>query len=264
MTIVVIGESGLIGYKLVDLLRQNCLDVVSTSLTDEVNIITGEGLDEVLEDAEVVVDVTNSSSFKDEAALEFFQTLGQNLLAAEIKAGVKHHIALSVVGTERLQESGYFRTKLAQENLIRESPIPYTILRSTQFFEFLPVFANSDTGEEKVYVPPVSVQPIAADDVAATLADMALNDPTNGIVEIAGPERVNFAALVQRFLDEMGDIRPVIVDSNARYFGAQLNVDTLIPGENPRIGSQSFEEWLSIAKMKAFTPKAVQIVKVIE
>jgi uncharacterized protein YbjT (DUF2867 family) len=250
MTIVVMGGSGLIGSRLVNLLRQSCLDVVSTSLEDGVNTITGEGLDDVFEDAEVVVDLTNAPSFEDSAVLVFFETSGRNISAAEIKAGVQHHIALSFVGIDRLQESGYFRAKLAQENLIRAAPIPYTILRSTQFFESLPKIANLDTDDEMVFVPPVLVQPIAADDVAATLADIALSAPLNGIVEVAGPERANLAGLVQWYLQEMGYIRAVIVDGNARYFGAVLNKDSLIPGDNPRIGSQSFEEWLSITGVK--------------
>lgn len=251
MIIVVIGENGLIRPKLVDLLRQSCLDVVSTYLDDTVNLLTGEGLDEALEDAEVVVDITNSPSFEDKAAREFFETSARNIIAAEVKADVKHHIALSVVGIDHLQESGYFRAKLAQEKLIRESPVPFTILRSTQFFEFLRGIANSGTIGETVFLPPALVQPIAADDVAATLADIALSDPVNGIVEVAGPECFSFAALVRRFLLETGDTRAVIADGTTRYFGARLNDNLLTPGENPRLGSQSFEAWLSQSRVKA-------------
>jgi uncharacterized protein YbjT (DUF2867 family) len=251
MTIVVLGGSGLIGNRLVNLLRQGCHDVVSASLSFGVNTLTGEGLDDAFEDAEVVVDVTNSPSFEDKAVLEFFETSGRNIIAAEIRAGVSHHVALSVVGTDRLQASGYFRGKLAQEKLIRESPIPCTILRSTQFFEFLPSIANSGTVEQTIHVSPSLVQPIASDDVAATLADITLNPPVNGIVEVAGPERFNLAALVQQFLSETGDSRTVMVDAAAPYFGVVLNDQSLMPGANPRIGSWSFEAWLRMFKVKA-------------
>jgi uncharacterized protein YbjT (DUF2867 family) len=251
MKIVVIGGSGLIGSRLVNRLRQSCQDVVSTSLADGVNTLTGEGLDEALDDAEVVVDVTNSPSFEDKAVLDFFQTSSRNIIAAEVKAGVQHHVALSVVGADRVPDSGYLRAKVAQEKLIRESPIPYTILRSTQFFEFLRGIANSGAVGETVFVSPALYQPIAADDVVAALADVTLNHPVNGIVEVAGPERVSLAELVQRFLAETGDSRTVIADENARYFGAKLNDSSLTPGENPRLGSLSFEAWLSQTQVKA-------------
>jgi uncharacterized protein YbjT (DUF2867 family) len=251
MKIVVIGGSGLIGSRLVNRLRQSCQDVVSTSLADGVNTLTGEGLDEALDDAEVVVDVTNSPSFEDKAVLDFFQTSSRNIIAAEVKAGVQHHVALSVVGADRVPDSGYLRAKVAQEKLIRESPIPYTILRSTQFFEFLRGIANSGAVGETVFVSPALYQPIAADDVVAALADVTLNHPVNGIVEVAGPERVSLAELVQRFLVETGDSRTVIADENARYFGAKLNDSSLTPGENPRLGSLSFEAWLSQTQVKA-------------
>ncbi len=251
MKIVVIGGSGLIGSKLVNLLRQSCLDVVSTSLADGVNTLTGEGLDEALEDAEVVVDVTNSPSFEDKAVLEFFETSGRNIVAAEVKAGIKHHVALSVVGADRVPDSGYLRAKVAQEKLIRESPIPYTILRSTQFFEFLRGIANSGTVGETAFVSPALFQPIASDDVAAALADITVSDPVNGIVEVAGPDRVSLAELVQRFLFETGDPRTVIADPNAPYFGARLNDASLTPGENPRIGSRNFADWMSQSQVKA-------------
>ena len=251
MKIVVIGASGLIGSKLVSLLRQSGQDVVEASLPSGVNTITGEGLAEALAGADVVVDVTNSPSFEDKAVLEFFETSGRNIIAAEIKAGVKHHVALSVVGTERLQESGYFRGKLAQEKLIQASPIPYTILRSTQFFEFLRGIANSATVEHTVHLSPALVQPIASDDVAAALADVTVSPPVNGMVEVAGPERISFAELVKRYLVETGDSRKVVADVNARYFGAVLNDQSLTPGANPRMGSKSFEQWLSESKQKA-------------
>jgi len=251
MKIVVIGASGLIGSKLVSLLRQSGQDVVEASLPSGVNTITGEGLAEALAGADVVVDVTNSPSFEDKAVLEFFETSGRNIIAAEIKAGVKHHVALSVVGTERLQESGYFRGKLAQEKLIQASPIPYTILRSTQFFEFLRGIANSATVEHTVHLSPALVQPIASDDVAAALADVTVSPPVNGMVEVAGPERISFAELVKRYLVETGDSRKVVADANARYFGAVLNDQSLTPGANPRMGSKSFEQWLSESKQKA-------------
>lgn len=250
MTIVVLGGSGLIGTKLVNLLRQGCHDVVSASLSFGVNTLTGEGLAEAFEDAEVVVDVTKPRSIEDEAALEFFETSGRNIIAAEIQAGVNHHVALSVVGTERLQASGHFRGKLAQETLIRQSPVPYTILRSTQFFEFLPSIVNSETIDQTVYLSPVLFQPIAADDVAATLADITLSPPVNGMVEVAGPERVSFAQLVKRYLSETGDTRTVVTDVNARYFGAALNDSSLTPGENALLGSWSFDTWLSMYKEK--------------
>ena len=250
MKITVLGASGLIGSKLVNLLRQEGHDVVAASLASGLNTITGAGLDEALAGAQVVVDVTNSPSFEDKAVLDFFETSGRNIVAAEVKAGVNHHVALSVVGTERLQESGYFRGKMAQENLIKASPIPYTILHSTQFFEFLGAIAKSGTDGQAVHLSPALVQPIASDDVAATLAKIAVSPPVNGIVEVAGPERVGLAELVQRFLIKTGDSRQVLADANARYFGAMLNDQSLTPGANPRIGSRTFEEWFSTSQQK--------------
>jgi uncharacterized protein YbjT (DUF2867 family) len=250
MKIVVIGASGLIGSKLVKLLHQRGQEVVATSLESGVNTITGEGLAEALTGAEVVVDVTNSPSFEGKAPLEFFQTSGRNIITAEANAGVKHHVVLSIVGTERMQESGYYRGKLAQEKLIQASPIPYTILHSTQFFEFLRGIANSATVEQTVYVSPALFQPIASDDVVATLADITMTPAVNGIVEVAGPERISMAELLKRYLMEIGDTRKVVVDANARYFGAVLNDQSLTPGPNPRIGSQSFEAWFSNSLQK--------------
>jgi len=250
MRIVVLGGSGLIGSKLVTLLRQDGQVVVSASHASGLNTVTGEGLDDALAGARVVVDVTNSPSFEDQAVMDFFETSGRHIVAAERKAGVTHHVALSVVGTDRLQENGYFRAKLAQERLIEASPIPYTILRSTQFFEFLGSMAQEDTSERTVHVSPALVQPIASDDVAAALARIAVSPAVNGIVEVAGPERVSLAELLKRFLAASGDARQVVADSHARYYGAVLNDQSLTPGANPRIGSTTFETWFSTAKLK--------------
>lgn len=251
MKIVVLGGSGLIGSKLVNLLRQEGHDVVAASLATGVNTLTGEGLDEAFNGAEVVVDVTNSPSFEDKAVLEFFETAGRNIIAAEVKAGVNHHVALSVVGADRLPESGYLRAKVAQEKLIKESPVPHTILRSTQFLEFLPSIANSGTVDQTVHLSSALFQPIASDDVVAALANVTVNAPVNGIVEVAGPEPISLAQLVKRYLSETGDTRTVVPDANARYFGAVLNDQSLTPGANARIGSQNFEMWLNKFKMKA-------------
>ena len=245
MKIVVIGGSGLIGTKLVNKLRQSGHEVVAASPASGVNTITGEGLAEALAGAQVVVDVANSPSFEDRAALEFFETSGRNLLAAEAAAGVGHHVALSVVGTDRLLENGYFRAKMAQEKLIKASKIPYTILRSTQFFEFVSGIAQSGTVGQTVHLSPALVQPIASDDVAAALADVTVGAPVNGTVEIAGPERVRLDELVGRFLSATQDPRQVVTDVHARYFDAELNDQSLTPGDNPRIGSTRFEDWLS-------------------
>jgi uncharacterized protein YbjT (DUF2867 family) len=248
MKIVVIGGSGLIGSKLVSLLRARNHEVIAASPASGVNTLTGEGLAEALRGAQVVVDVANSPSFEDRAVLEFFQTSGRNLLAAETAAGVKHHVALSVVGTDRLAESGYFRAKIAQEKLIRESGIPYTIVHSTQFFEFLGSIAQAATEGRQVRLSTAFVQPIASDDVAAAMADAALGQPANGVVEIAGRERVRLADLVQRFLTRTQDSRTVVRDPQARYFGALLHDDTLVPGTNPRIGALDFDAWFALPK----------------
>lgn len=244
MKIVVIGGTGLIGTKLVANLRQRGHEVVAASPASGVDTITGEGLAEALAGAQVVVDVANSPSFEEKAVLEFFETSGRNLLAAEAVAGVKHHLALSVVGTHRLPDSAYFRAKIAQEELITASPIPYTIVHSTQFMEFLGSIAQSGTEGQTVRLSPAFVQPIAADDVAAAMADFTVGAPVNGTVEVAGPERVRLAELVQRFLKAKGDPREVIADVHAPYFGAELKDDTLTAGPDARIGPTSFADWL--------------------
>jgi len=245
MKIVIIGGSGLIGTKLASKLRQLGHEVNAASPSSGVNAVTGEGLDKALEGAEVVVDVANSPSFEDQAVLKFFETSSRNLLAAEAKAGVRHHVALSVVGTDRLSDSGYLRAKLAQENLITASNIPYTILRSTQFFEFLGGIAQTGTEGNTVFLSPARVQPIASDDVAAALADVVLAEPANGVIEVAGPEQFSLAKLVQRFLTAKQDPRKVVPDANALYFGEKLNDQSLTPGAAPRIGPTRFENWLS-------------------
>ena len=245
MKIVVIGGSGLIGSKLVAKLQNLGHEVIAASPASGVNTITGEGLAEALEGTQVVVDVANSPSFEDKAVLEFFETSGRNLLAAEAVAGVKHHIALSVVGTDRLAESGYFRGKIAQEKLIKASPIPYTIVHSTQFFEFLGGIAQSGTQGETVHLSPAFVQPIASDDVASAVTDVTVGAPLNGTVEIAGPDRLRLSELVQQYLTEMKDPRKVVSDVHARYFGAELTDDMLVPGANPRIGKINFATWFA-------------------
>ncbi len=245
MKIVVIGGSGLIGTKLVRNLRQHGHEVVAASPSSGVNTLTGEGLAKALADAQVVVDVANSPSFEDAAVLKFFETSGRNLLAAEAAAGVGHHVALSVVGTERLLASGYFRAKLAQENLIKASPVPYTIVRATQFFEFVGSIAQSATEGHTIRLSPALLQPIVSDDVAAALVDVVVEAPLNGTVELAGPEPIRLDELVRRFLNAHGDSRKVTTDTHALYFGTELNDKSLTPGDNPRIGPTRFEDWLS-------------------
>jgi len=245
MKIVIIGGTGLIGSKLAKALTSRGHTVVAAAPNTGVNTITGEGLAEALTDAQVVVDVANSPSFEDKAVLDFFQTSGSNLLAAEEAAGVQHHVALSVVGTERLQGSGYFRAKLAQEKLIRASTVPYTIVHSTQFFEFMGAIAKSAEKGEAIHLAPALMQPIASDDVAAALADIALSAPLGGTVEIAGPERVRMTAIVQRYLQLTGDPRAVVADPEALYFGVELNDESLVPAEGARIGTIGFETWFA-------------------
>jgi uncharacterized protein YbjT (DUF2867 family) len=244
MKIVVIGGSGLIGKKLVKLLGGRGHKVVAASPSTGVNTVTGEGLAEALTGARVVVDVANAPSWEDKAVLEFFENAGRNLLAAEAAAGVTHHVALSVVGTERLLMSGYFRAKMAQEGLIKASKIPSTIVRSTQFFEFVGGIAQFSTEGQKVRLPSARMQPIASDDVAAILADIAVGEPLNSMVEIAGPEPVRMDELVRTYLTATRDARTVITDPNARYCGIEVNDQSLTPGDNPRIGPTRFEEWL--------------------
>jgi uncharacterized protein YbjT (DUF2867 family) len=245
MKIVVIGGTGLIGSKLVKQLAARGHGAIAASPNTGVNALTGEGLADALKDAQVVVDVANSPSFEDKAALHFFETSGRNLLAAETAAGVRHHVALSVVGTERLQDSGYFRAKLAQEKLVKAGPIPYTIVRATQFLEFMGAIAQSGTEGQTVRLPPAMFQPIASDDVATAMADAALGVPANGMLEIAGPERIGMATLVQRYLKAVGDSRTVVADAKAPYFGLQLDDRSLTPGDNPRLGAIDFETWLA-------------------
>lgn len=243
MKIVVIGGSGLIGPKVVANLRQIGHEVVAGSPSTGINTVTGEGLGEALQGAQVVVDLSNAPSWEDKAVLEFFETSGRKLLAAETAAGVQHHIALSVVGTERLLDSGYFRGKMAQEELIKASKVPYTIVRSTQFFEFLGGIAQSGTVGDTVHLSPADIQPIASDDIAAVVTDTALAEPINGMFEAAGPECVGLAGLVQRYLTAMNDPRKVVPDAEARYFGIRLNNQSLTPGANPRLGTTGFEAW---------------------
>jgi len=243
MKIVVIGGTGLIGSKTVARLRNKGHEVLAASPNSGVNTITGDGLAEALAGAEVVLDLANSPSFEDKAVLEFFETAGHNLLAAEAKAGVKHHIALSVVGTERLPESGYLRAKLAQERLIKASPIPYTIVHSTQFFEFLKGSADEATVGTVARLSPAAFQPIASDDVADAMADVALAKPLNGTIEIAGPERGRMNEIVARYLKATNDPRTVEADVHARYFGTELNDQSLVPGDGARIGKVGFQDW---------------------
>ncbi len=244
MKIVVIGGSGLIGKKLIPLLRRGGHEAVSASPSSGVNTLTGEGLSEALAGADVVVDVTNSPSFEDMAVLEFFETSTRKILAAEAAAGVKHHVALSVVGADRFPDSGYMRAKVAQEKLIKASGVPYTILRATQFFEFLGAIAGP--GADTARVPDAPMQPLAADDVAAALADVAVEPPANGMLEVAGPEALSIAAFVGKALAASGDKRTVVADPQARYFGAALDDLGLKPrNPNPRIGPTRFEEWVS-------------------
>jgi uncharacterized protein YbjT (DUF2867 family) len=251
MKIVVIGGNGLIGTKLVKNLRQLGHDVVAASRSSGVDTLTGKGLAEAMTGAQVVVDVANAPSWEDDAVLAFFETSTRNLLAAEATAGVGHHIALSVVGTERLLASGYFRAKMAQEKLIKASPVPYTIVRATQFFEFVGGIAQSATDGQTVRLSPALFQPIVSDDVAAALVDVVVDAPLNGMVELAGPERLPLDQLVGRFLSLTADPRQVVTDVHARYFGIELNDQSLIPGDNPRIGPTRFEDWLSRSKPQA-------------
>ena len=250
MKIVIIGGTGLIGSKTVAILRQGGHEVVAASPKSGVNAVTGEGLKEAMTGAQVVIDLANSPSFEDKAVLEFFRTSGRNLFAAEAAAGVRHHVALSIVATDRT-DNGYFRAKAAQERLIVASGIPYTIVRATQFLEFLGGIADSGADGNVVRLPPVLFQPIAADDVAAIVAEVALAAPRNGIVEIAGPERAPFNEIVARYLRAVGDPRQVVSDPNAGYWGGQVEEHSLVPLGEARLGRIGMEEWLRRARAKA-------------
>jgi uncharacterized protein YbjT (DUF2867 family) len=244
MKIVIMGGTGLIGSKLVTKLSGRGHEAVAASPSRGVNTITGEGLAAVLDGASVVVDVSNSPSFESAVALEFFETSTRNLRAAEEAAGVGHHVALSVVGTERLPESGYFRAKIAQEALIKASPIPYSLVHATQFFEFIKSIAQDATTGSVVRLAPVLFQPMAADDVAAAVGRIAVGSPVNGIVEVAGPEQFHLDVLIRRVLSEQHDPREVLTDPQARYYGAVLGERTLVPGDGAILGETRFEDWL--------------------
>jgi uncharacterized protein YbjT (DUF2867 family) len=248
MKIVVIGGSGLIGSKLVNQLREHGQEAVAASPASGVNSITGEGLADALKGASVVVDVTNSPSWEDAAVLKFFETSTRNLLAYGAAAGVQHHVALSVVGTERLLESGFFRAKLAQENLIKASAIPYSIVRATQFFEFAKSIADLSTEGNQVRLPAVLFRPMAADDVAGALRGIAMGSPVNGTVEIAGPEEFRLDELIRRDLAARKDPREVISDPHARYYGIAVSERSLVPNDDARRGQTRFEDWLHAAK----------------
>jgi uncharacterized protein YbjT (DUF2867 family) len=245
MKIVVIGGTGLIGSRLVKELRDQGQDVVAASPSSGVNTLTGEGLADALRGVSVVVDVTNSASWEDAAVLKFFETSTRNLLEYEEAAGVGHHVALSVVGTERLLESGFFRAKLVQENLIKASSKPYSIVRATQFFEFVKNIADISTEGNKVRLPPALFQPMAAYDVANAVGRVALSAPVNGTVEIGGPEKYRLDELVRRYLDARKDPREVISDPHARYFGIEVSAKTLVPDDDARLGAMRFEDWLA-------------------
>jgi uncharacterized protein YbjT (DUF2867 family) len=251
MKIVVIGGTGLIGSKTVAILRQGGHEVIAASPNSGVNTITGEGVKEAVAGAQVVIDLANSPSFEDKAVLEFFETAGRNLLPAETAAGVRHHVALSIVGTDRMPDNGYFRAKVAQEKLIAASGIPYTIIRSTQFMEFLGGIAAEGTNGNTVGLSPGLFQPIAADDVAAIVAEVVLAAPRNGIVEIAGPERAPFNEIVARYLKAVGDPREVVRDPEARYWGGRVEERSLVPLGEARLGHIGLDEWLRRSPARA-------------
>ena len=247
MKIVVIGGTGLIGSKLIEKLTARGYEAIAAAPNTGVNTLTGEGLAEVLKNASVVVDVSNSPSFEEKAVMEFFQISTGNLLSYEAKAGVRHHVALSVVGTDRLQESPYIRAKIAQEKLIKESEIPYSIVHATQFFEFVKSIADTATVGNQVRLPSVFIQPMAAEDVAKAVGRVAVGTPLNGMVEVAGPERLRFDEFIRRGLRARNDLREVVVDPNALYFGAKLSELTLVASGEASIGEVRFEDWLSPA-----------------
>ena len=251
MKIVVIGGSGLIGSKLVNKLREHGHEVVAASPKSGVNTLTGEGLAAALKGASVVVDVSNAPSWEDAAVMNFFETSTRNLLAYEAAAGVGHHVALSVVGSERLVESGYFRAKIAQENLIKDSSIPYSIVRATQFFEFVKGIADFSTdGNNKVHLPPALIQPMAADDVASAVGRIATGSPVNGTVEVGGPEKFRLDELIRRGLAACQDPREVVADPRARYYGIEVKERTLVPEDDAKLGKIRFEDWLAQGNLK--------------
>jgi len=251
MKIVVIGGTGLIGSKTVAILRRGGHEVVAAAPDTGVNTITGQGLKEVMVGTQVVIDLANSPSFEEKAVLQFFETSGRNLLAAEAAAGVRHHVALSIVGTDRTPDNGYFRAKVAQEKLIERSGIPYTIIRSTQFLEFLRAIADSSADGNTVKISPGLFQPIAADDVASIVADVALAQPRNGIVEIAGPERAPFDEIIARYLKAVGDSHEVVRDPEARYFGGRVEERSLVPLGDARLGRIGLDQWLRRSQARA-------------
>jgi uncharacterized protein YbjT (DUF2867 family) len=251
MKIVVIGGTGLIGSKTIPILRQHGHDAVAASPRSGVNTITGEGLKEALAGTEVVIDLANSPSFEDKAVLEFFETSGRNLLAAEKAAGIRHHVALSIVGTDRTADNGYFRAKVAQEKLIEKAGIPYTIIRATQFMEFIPAIAASSVAGNVIRLSPGLFQPIASDDVAANVAEVALAPPKNGIVEIAGPDRAPFNEIIARYLKAVGDSREVVRDPEAKYFGGRVEEHSLVPLGQARLGRIGLDEWIRRSGAKA-------------
>jgi uncharacterized protein YbjT (DUF2867 family) len=256
MKIVVIGGTGLIGSRLVTQLREHGHEAVAASPNSGVNTLTGEGLAEVLKGASVVVDVSNSPDWEEKAVMNFFVTSTRNLLSYEAAAGVKHHVALSVVGTERLSESPYFRAKIAQEKLIKEGSIPYTIVQATQFFEFVKGLADISMVGDKVHLPPVLFQPMSADDVATGVGMVAIGAPLNGTVEIGGPEQFRVDELVRRHLAQLGDAREVIADPNATYSGAKIGDRTLVPGKDARLSKTTFETWFAQSAAKVAQAKS--------
>lgn len=256
MKFVVIGGTGLIGSKVVARLRDQGHEAIAAAPSTGVDILSGEGLDAAMAGTDVVIDLANSPSFEDAAVLDFFTRAGRNVLAAEARAGVRHHVALSVVGTDKLAESGYFRGKIAQEQLIRDSGLAYTIIHSTQFFEFLPGIIKASADGATVRLPTALVQPIASEDVAEAVATVALKPPANGIVEIAGPEREPLSELAQRFMSIIQDPREVVSDAHARYFGAELQNDTLVPAQAPTWqGGLNFEHWLQQSEFARYAPR---------
>ena len=259
MKIVVIGGTGRIGSKVVARLRDARHEVIAAAPANGIDVLSGQGLDAAVAGAAIVIDLANSPSFEDAAALAFFRTAGLNLLAAEARAGVGHHVALSVVGTEKLAASGYFRAKLAQEALIRDSGIPYTIIHSTQFFEFLPGIIESAARGETIRLSPALVQPIASDDVADAVARIALASPANGTVEIAGPERESLSGLAQRFMTLTEDPREVVSDVHAPYFGAELEEETLVPSKSAWKGALNFDRWLELSEYAGYEERPHEV-----